>query len=268
MEKDLECIVRSLKIDILRMFYQSKTGHLSSALSCVELLAVLYLWERNEKDRIILSKGHGAAALYPILVKLGYIRHEELKTFYGYDSRLPALASNKTPGIDVPTGSLGQGFCFATGLAKAYQLDMEKASVFCILGDGEMQEGCVWEAAMFAGTQKLDHIAVFLDYNGIQASEKVQTIMDVDPIREKWEAFGWAVEEIYGHNLTEIQTVVQSFRDGVYHCPLFVIAHTHKGNGISFIEDQADCHMRNPKGDEWQRVCEEFHISLEELNIS
>ena len=265
---DLELLVKELKLDILRMFYHSGTGHLASALSCIEMLSVLYFWKHDEKDRIVLSKGHGAGALYPILAKIGEINREELKTFYGYNSRLFALASHKTPGIEVSTGSLGQGMCFSSGLAKAYQLNEEKAKVFCILGDGEMQEGCVWEAAMFAAAQKLDNFAVFLDYNGIQASERVQSIMKIEPIREKWKAFGWHVEEIDGHNIASIQKVVQDFRDGAYHKPLFVIAHTHKGHGISFIEDRADCHMLNPKNEEWETVCREFHISLEELNIS
>lgn len=263
----LELLVRDLKLDILRMFYHSKTGHLASALSCIEMLSVLYFWQHNAKDRIVLSKGHGAAALYSILAKKGDIHRDELKTFYGYDSRLFALASHKTPGIEISTGSLGQGICFASGLAKAYQLDEEEAKVFCILGDGEMQEGAVWEAAMFASAQKLDNFAVFLDYNGIQASERVQAITNIEPIREKWEAFGWQVEEIDGHDLTAIQDVVQRFRNGIYHKPLFVIAHTHKGHGIPFIQDQADCHMRNPKNEEWEIVCREFHISPEELSL-
>ena len=267
LDGDLELLVRELKLDILRMFYHSKTGHLSSALSCIEMLSVLYFWQRDEKDRIVLSKGHGAAALYPILARIGDIDRAELKTFYGYNSRLFALASHKTPGIEVSTGSLGQGICFASGLAKAYRLDDEKAKVFCILGDGEMQEGSVWEAAMFAPTQKLDNFAVFLDYNGIQASERVQTIMQIEPVREKWQAFGWQVEEIDGHDLTAIQDVVQTFRDNIYHKPLFVIAHTHKGHGIPFIQDQADCHMRNPKNEEWKIVCRAFHISPEELSL-
>ena len=268
MEGTLELLVRELKLDILRLFYHSRTGHLASALSCIEMLSVLYFWKHDEKDRIILSKGHGTAALYPILAKIGEIHREELKTFYGYNSRLFALASHKTPGIEVSTGSLGQGICFASGLAKAYQLDEEEAKIFCILGDGEMQEGSVWEAAMFAAAQKLDNFAVFLDYNGIQASERVEAITEIEPIREKWEAFGWQVEEIDGHDLASIQKVVQDFRGGAYDKPLFVIAHTHKGHGISFIEDQADCHMRNPKNEEWETVCREFHISPEELNIS
>ena len=268
MEGTLELLVRELKLDILRLFYHSRTGHLASALSCIEMLSVLYFWKHLEKDRIILSKGHGTAALYPILAKIGEIHREELKTFYGYNSRLFALASHKTPGIEVSTGSLGQGICFASGLAKAYQLDEEEAKIFCILGDGEMQEGSVWEAAMFAAAQKLDNFAVFLDHNGIQASERVQAITKIEPIRKKWEAFGWQVEEIDGHDIASIQKVVQDFGGGVHRVPLFVIALTHGGDGISVIVDQADCDVRNLATEEWETVCREFHISPEELNIS
>ena len=267
MADHLEQVVRELKIDILRLFYQSKTGHLASALSCIELLTALYFGPRDEKDQVILSKGHGAAALYVVLAKMGKIQRKELQSFYGYNSRLLALASDKIPGIDIPTGALGQGICFATGLAKAYQLNEERAKIFCVLGDGEMQEGSVWEAAMFAATQGLNNMAVFLDANGIQASGAIKEIMDMAPIRAKWESFGWHVEDLDGHDLSTIRAVVHSFREKAYHKPLFVIAHTHKGHGISFMEDRADCHMRNPKGEEWQQVCRDFHISLEELSL-
>ena len=267
MADHLEQVVRELKIDILRLFYQSKTGHLASALSCIELLTALYLGPRDEKDQVILSKGHGAAALYVVLAKMGKIQRKELQSFYGYNSRLLALASDKIPGIDIPTGALGQGICFATGMAKAYQLNEERAKIFCILGDGEMQEGSVWEAALFAAAQKLNNMAVFLDDNGVQASGRVREIMEMEPVREKWAAFGWQIEEIDGHDMAAIQAIVRSFREGGGEKPLFVIAHTHKGHGISFMEDQADCHMRNPKGEEWQQVCRDFHISLEELSL-
>lgn len=266
MDTSLECSVKEMKLDILRMFYHSRTGHLASALSCIEILTALYFGERKEKDQIILSKGHGAAALYPILAKLGKINREELKTFYKCGTRLFALASSKTPGIAVSTGSLGQGVCFASGLAKAYQLDEEEAGVYCILGDGEMQEGSVWEAAMFAVSQRLDNFAVFLDHNGIQASNRVSAIAEINPIREKWEAFGWHVEEINGHDLAEIQNVVRAFRARSFQKPLFVIANTHKGHGIPFMEDCADCHMRNPSSEEeWDIVCQAFGISRKEL---
>ena len=265
MDKALEKAVHELKIDLLRMFYRSGTGHLASALSCIELLAVLYLDIKQPKDRVILSKGHGAAALYVVLARLGYIEREELATFYGCDSRLLALASISVPGIDIPTGSLGQGVCFAAGVAKVFQMDRKINMVYCVLGDGEMQEGSVWEMAMFAANQRLGNLVVILDHNRIQASGRIRDIAPVDPIRAKWEAFGWRVEEIDGHDMEKIHDTLQQNREQQLKQPLFIIANTIKGHGISFIADTSDCHMRNPKNDEWLQVCKEFQITMKEL---
>lgn len=265
MSEELERIVQDLKIDILRMFYQSRTGHLASALSCLELLSVLYFDENMNRDKVILSKGHGAAALYAILARKGRIPREELNTFYGENSRLLALASCTIPGIDVPTGSLGQGIGFASGIAKAYQMDKKDSFVYCILGDGEMQEGSVWETAMSAANQKLWNFVVILDHNGIQASNYVEKVASIEPVRKKWEAFGWLVEELNGHDLLAIQEAVKRVKMRKSTVPTFLIANTVKGHGISFIEGQPDCHMRNPRGGEWQQVCQEFHITMEDL---
>ena len=257
-------LVRSLKIDLLRMFFHSHTGHLASSLSCIEILSVLYYGMKRNDDHIILSKGHGAAALYVILANQGMIAREELLTFYKKNSRLLALASNTIPGIAVPTGSLGQGICFATGVAKAYRMDNQTKRVYCIIGDGEMQEGSVWEAAMFAGNHNLSNMTVILDHNKIQASNNVLNIANVDPISQKWKAFGWNVYEVNGHDVNEIMEALCDMQE----CddrPSIIIANTHKGNGISFLEDIWDCHMKNPQGDEWKQVCEAFNITVEDL---
>lgn len=265
MTETLAKITRDLKLDILRMFYHSKTGHLASALSCIELLTVLYFSEKQVNEHVILSKGHGAAALYAILAKRGILPREELKTFYGYNSRLLALASCTIEGIPVPTGSLGQGVCVAAGIAKAYQMDQKNDWTYCVLGDGEMQEGSVWEMAMFAANQHLKHFIVILDHNNIQASGRIEDVAPVEPIREKWEAFGWNVEEINGHDIEEIQHILQQVKKRQSERPTFIIANTIKGNGISFMAGQPDCHMRNPKKEEWLQVCKEFHITMGEL---
>ncbi len=256
-----------LRIDILRMFFHSKTGHLASALSCIEILTVLYFVECRDEDKIILSKGHGAAALYAILAHKGLIPYTELKTFYSKGSRLLALASNTIPGIEIPTGSLGQGICYATGIAKAYKLDQKEAFVYCVLGDGETQEGSVWEAAMFGGNHRLNNLIVILDYNRVQASNTIENIANVKPVREKWEAFGWQVYEIDGHDIEQIHETIALAKNNESEKPILIIANTHKGHGISFIEDQGNCHMRNPKGNEWKTVCDEFGISFEELSF-
>lgn len=262
---ELEKVAWELKLDILRMFYQSHTGHLASALSCIELLSVLYFDKKLSADKVVLSKGHGVAALYAVLAKKGMIPREELNTFYGQNSRLLALASCTIPGIDVPTGSLGQGIGFAAGIAKAYKMDKKDFVVYCILGDGEMQEGSVWETAMSAANQRLGNFVVILDHNGIQASNYVKEIAPIEPVRAKWESFGWQVEEIDGHGLETVQRKLEDVRRPHADQPTLVIANTIKGHGISFIENQPNCHMRNPKGEEWQQVCQEFHITMEDL---
>ncbi|WP_196602701.1 transketolase [Pectinatus frisingensis] len=266
--ESLKNIVYDLKISILGMFYKSKTGHLSSALSCVEILSVLFFEEKKKDDKIILSKGHAAATLYAILEKQGYISRKELFSFYGYNSKLLGLTSSKVNGIDIPTGSLGQGICFAAGIAKAYQMDKKDAFVYCVIGDGEMQEGSVWESIMFAGNAKLNHFIVILDHNKIQASDSLENIASINPIQEKLESFGWWVEKVNGHDLNAINDVIKRIKKAQNNKPAFIIADTIKGKGISFIEGKTNCHMLNPKGDEWGVVCKEFNITLEELKHS
>ena len=261
----LDKILRDIKLDVLRMFFQSGTGHLASALSCVDILTSLYFYRHNEADRIVLSKGHGAGALYAVLAHAGIIPRKELATFYAYNSNLLALASPTLAGIDVPTGSLGQGIGFAAGVALAYMMDCKDALVYCIIGDGEMQEGSVWETALFAGNHGLKNLVVILDHNGIQASGRTDDIADVAPVCEKWKAFGFETFEMDGHDLTAITAMIDKVKELSMEKPRFICANTVKGNGISFIADRPDCHMRNPKGNEWQKVCDEFGISMEEL---
>lgn len=265
LSKPLEEILCEVKSDILRMFYRSGTGHLASAFSCVEILTALYFYNHKADDRIILSKGHGVGAIYPILAYEGKITRGELKSFYGCNSRLLALASPTVPGIEIPTGSLGQGLCFATGLAKAYKLDQKKEMVYCIIGDGEMQEGSIWEGALFAGSHKLKNLVVILDNNRIQASCRTEDISNLEPILDKWKAFGFECSEIDGHNLQDITEVIDKACDSNIDMPKFICANTVKGHGLPYIENEANCHMKNPKGKEWQEVCARFNLSLEEL---
>lgn len=265
MGNSLNDVLRAIKVDILRIFYQSGTGHLASALSCADIITALYFYKLSKEDRIILSKGHGAGALYVALSHKGIIPRSELGTFYDYNSKLLALASPTVPGIEIPTGSLGQGIGFAAGVALAYMMDSKDALVYCIIGDGEMQEGSVWETALFAGNHGLKNLVVILDNNEIQASGRTDTIAPVAPICEKWKAFGFESHEIDGHNLTEITAMIDNVKNMSSDMPKFICANTVKGHGISLIADRPDCHMKNPKGDEWQKVCDEFGISIEEL---
>lgn len=260
-----ENIISKIKVDILRMFFNSKKGHLASALSCIDILAVLYLDIKQNIDKVILSKGHAAAALYAIFKELGYISEDELTSFYGTNSKLIALASNTIEEIYIPTGSLGQGICFASGIAKGYKIDRNNGYVYCVLGDGEMQEGSVWETAMFASKHNLDNFIVILDNNKIQGSDTVSAITNNEPIHDKWNSFGWNVYEVDGHCASDIKSIIIKAKRNANPKPSIIIAHTIKGKGISFIENKSNCHMLNPNGDEWSQVCKEFNISLEEL---
>jgi len=271
-EKFFNEVSRELRINILQMFYQSKTGHLAPALSCIDIFVVLYfggivnkdnIFNEN-RDRVILSKGHACAALYAVLAKIGYFPQKELLTFYKKNTRLGGHPNVVLPGIETATGSLGHGICFATGVAKAAKIDKKDYKTYAIIGDGEMQEGSVWEAAMFAANHHLDNLIVILDRNGLQASTEVNKIANIEPVREKWNAFGWNVEEVNGHNFEELQVVLERAKRGKQK-PTFIIANTIKGKGLSFVENNPEWHSRAPKGEEWEQVCTELGITMREL---
>lgn len=264
-EQNLMQIAHDIRCDVLRMYYRAGWGHIASALSCVDLLTAIYFGGcfQEESDHVILSKGHGAAAQYAMLARLGKIERSELATFYQPESRLSGLASSFVPGIDVPTGSLGQGICFATGTALAAKIDRAEAFTYVVLGDGEIQEGSVWEAAMFAGNQHLSHLIVLADANGLQASGKVDDIAPLFPLCEKWRAFGWRTMEVDGH---DVHAIVRAITEA-HHAerPTFLLAHTVKGKGLSFVENREDWHSRRPTEEEWRQAAEEMGMTLEEL---
>ena len=272
MNSDLAQIAREIRIDILRMFYKSRHGHLAPALSCVDILTVLYFApilhidspSSPNRDRMILSKGHGCAALYAVLARAGFFPRQELLTFYQYNSRLVGHPTNRLPGIEVPTGSLGHGICFATGTALAAKLDNLDFKTFVILGDGESQEGSVWEAAEFAAQQKLTNLIAIIDYNHLQASGRIENIMDVAPLKDKWTAFGWNVYETDGHDVNEIKnTVSQAVSDNEK--PSLIVAHTVKGKGVTIAENSESWHSRSPSDEQWEQICRDMKISLEDL---
>ena len=265
-------IAKQVRLDILRMFYVSGTGHLSPAFSCCDILCELYFDGivdtsaifSNNRDRVILSKGHAAAVLYAVLARAGYFERSELLTYYQRNTRLGGHPSTKLPGIETPTGALGHGICFATGTAKAAKLDGKTFRTYVILGDGESQEGSVWEAAEFAAKECLDNMTVILDNNHIQASDRTENIMPLRSVRSKWESFGWYVLETDGHNFDELH---KAFMQAKSHTgsPVIIIAETVKGKGVSFIENNPDWHSRAPKGTEWDIICEELGITRKEL---
>ncbi len=266
-ENDLNKLINEIKVDLLKMFYHSKTGHMASAFSCLDILVAIYETKAAEEP-CILSKGHGAASLYAILAKKGLIERSELGTYYDMNSRLLALSSPTLPGIPIPTGSLGQGVCYATGLALAKKLDKKDELVFCVLGDGEMQEGSVWEAVMFAASHQLSNLVVILDHNHIQASHYVEAISIDANIEERWKSFQWNVISADGHNPWKLCSIFNEVRGAVKNNtkPTVILAETVKGNGITFLQGMDDCHMKNPKGNQWNEICDQFGITVEELS--
>lgn len=271
MEKD---DIRELKKKIFITAYSAGAAHLASSFSVIDLLYVLYCkgivkydlnnpWD-EKRDRLILSKGHACLALYVILNEIGMISDEELKSFCQPGSHLggePKLGAS--PGIEASTGSLGHGLSFGVGIAMASKMNKYDNKVYVILGDGECQEGSVWEAAMSAVNFKLDNLIIIIDDNRLQAMDSVEAIMGISSWKDKWEAFGFEVDEMDGHNLDEIENVLK--KETCSGKPRLVISHTIKGHGVSFMERVPIWHFRMPNEEELEIVKKELGISQEEL---
>jgi len=271
--EELSKVCKKLREDILTMIHGAKSGHPGGSLSIVEILSVLYFkclkhdpkWNKSpdweDRDRFILAKGHASAALYAVLAETGYFKKEELKTFRTLHSRLQGHPSyGILPGIEVSTGSLGQGLSMACGVALGLRLDKKESHVFTILGDGETQEGQVWEAAMTAAHYKLGNLTAIIDRNCLQIDGSTECIMSLGKISKKWTAFGWQVLEIYGHDHQEIFEALQKSRliGKQNNLPVVIVANTVKGKGVSFMENNASWHGKAPND-------EEFKIAIEEL---
>ncbi len=253
------------------MIHNAKSGHPGGALSSVDILAVLYKkvlnipkeWDKSpsfkERDRFILSKGHASTALYATLSYFGFFPEKLLMGFRMLGSKLQGHPSSRTqlPGIEVSTGSLGQGLSIGVGIALALRLDKIKSKVFVLMGDGEMQEGSVWESLMNANAKKLDNLIVIIDKNNLQIDGKVQDVKTLEPLDKKLEAFGFKVYSIDGHNYDEIEKTLIEAKKSNKLCA--IIANTIKGKGVSFMENNAGWHGKAPKDDE-------LKLALEELN--
>lgn len=259
---------RHIRKLILQMMTKAGAGHIGGAASIVEVLVVLYYKVMNidpehpkmpERDRFVLSKGHAGPALYAVLADKGYFGLSELDTLNQPDTNLPSHCDmKKTVGVDMTAGSLGQGFSAAVGMAIGAKIDHMGIKVYTVIGDGESQEGQIWEAAMLASQQKLDNLIAFLDRNNMQIDGTLDEIVSLDPADEKWRAFGWNVQEVNGHNAAEIFDAVQQARK----CsakPSMIILNTIKGKDISFAENKVSSHHMNIS----QEQCE---IALKELN--
>jgi transketolase len=252
---------------IIEMVGRAQSGHPGGSLSAVELLVALYFAHLRhdpanpawpERDRFLLSKGHATPLFYAVLAEAGYFPLPELATFRQLGSRLqghPALVSG-LPGVEISGGSLGHGLGIGLGLALANRLSRNPGRIYVLLGDGECQEGEVWETAMAAAHYRVDNLAAIVDYNKVQQDGPIRAIIGLEPLAAKWRAFGWAVREVDGHDLGAILDAYR-WADGVTGRPAVIIAHTVKGKGVSFMEGQAAWHGKAPKGEELARALAE-----------
>ena len=265
---ELRDLATRIRLHAVRMTHRAKSSHVGSSLSMADLLAVLYRGgvlrltpqtiDDPDRDRLILSKGHGCAGLYAVLAECGFFPLAWLESFYLDGARLAGHAtSDGIPGVEVSTGSLGHGLSIACGLALAGKRDRRPYRVFTVLSDGECDEGSTWEAALFAPHHRLDNLVAIVDYNKIQSLGHVKDVLDLEPLGAKWAAARWAVREIDGHDLGQLQeTLLQvPFEPGKPSC---VIAHTVKGKGVSFMEDKLLWHYRSPQGEEYESAIREL----------
>ncbi|SKA88030.1 transketolase [Caloramator quimbayensis] len=270
MARDIQNLKKTANIirqDIIKMLAESASGHPGGSLSAVEILTALYFEEMNidpknprwdDRDRFVLSKGHGAPVLYAALAERGYFEKKHLLTLRKIGSILQGHPNmNDTPGVDMSTGSLGQGLSVANGMALAGKLDKKDYRVYVLLGDGELEEGQVWEAAMTSAHYKLDNLMAFVDNNGLQIDGPVSEVMNPTPIGEKFKAFGWHVIEIDGHDFEQIFSAIDEAKN-TKGKPTVVVAKTVKGKGVSFMENLASWHGNAPSKEQAQKALEEL----------
>jgi len=272
--KQLKKTATQVRKHIIDEVYSASSGHPGGSLSCTDILTVLYFHEMrvdpknpdwSDRDRFVLSKGHCAPALYAVLAEKGFFPVEDLVTFRSAESYLEGHPSMRyVKGVDMSTGSLGQGISAATGMAIAGKLDKKDYRVYSILGDGELQEGQVWEAFMSAAHYKLDNLTAFLDYNGLQIDGKIVDVMSPEPIVDKFKAFGWNVIEIDGHDYEQIINAIEQAKN-TKGMPTVVVAHTVKGKGVSFMENQAGWHGTAPNKEQRDQAIAELDKILSEL---
>ena len=266
-KENLIKISANLRKDIIEMINKAGSGHPGGALSIIDILTYLYFEKMNidpknpkmkDRDRFILSKGHAAPALYAILSEKGYFDKNELSTLRKLGSILQGHPdSKKCPGVDISTGSLGQGFSNACGIALGYKMNNSLSRVYTVLGDGEIQEGIVWEAIMSASKFKLDNLVAIVDNNGIQLDGRTSEIMPIENLSETIKGFGWNVLECDGHDFSEIDKVF-NLAEKTKHKPTVIIANTIKGKGVSFMEDNVAWHVAAPNKEQTERAINEI----------
>jgi transketolase len=265
---NLDLVARQLRFKLVQMSHAAGTPHLASALSCVDILVSAY-WNVLKidasrpadaaRDRFILSKGHAATALYATLAERGFFPKDWLESFGKFRAPLAEQpAPNCAPGVELATGSLGHGLPVGVGMAMAARIQKRDYRVFVCMSDGECNEGTVWEAAMFAPAQKLERLTVIVDYNKWQATGRSNEIMAMDPLRDKWAAFGWDAHDVDGHDVTAVTRLLRNISPGK---PTAIIAHTTKGKGVSFMQDDNNWHYRIPKPEEVEAARKELGLA-------
>ena len=263
---ELQKVANEVRKDIVTALHAAKAGHPGGSLSAADLFTYLYFEEMNidpkdpkkaDRDRFVLSKGHAAPALYSTLASKGYFPKEELLGLRKVNRMLQGHPDMKhTPGVDMSTGSLGQGISAACGMALAGKIDNSSYHVFSILGDGELEEGQVWEAAMFAGFYKLSNLTAFVDFNGLQIDGDIKEVMSPLPIGEKFAAFNWNVLEVNGHDIDELHDAIEKAR-ACEDKPTVIVMHTIKGKGVAEMEGQAGWHGKAPTEEEGKKFIAE-----------
>ncbi len=265
--KDLIEISRRIRRHILLMTHSAGSGHPGGSLSAVEILTALYFYIMRvdpqnphwaDRDRFILSKGHACPVHYAALAERGFFPVEELLTLRKMDSRLQGHPDmKKTPGLDITGGSLGQGLSVGLGMALGARVDKKDYNVYVLLGDGELQEGQVWESVMAASHYRVDNLFAFVDRNGLQVDGFTKDILNVEPISEKWQSFGWHVQEIDGHDISSILNSIEIAKS-ISGLPSVIVANTIKGKGVSFMENQVDWHGQAPNDEQLKKALEEI----------
>lgn len=272
-KKNLMKIACKARMGVIEGTYNAKSGHPGGSLSICDLLAYLYFEKMNvnpenpdmkERDRFVLSKGHTAPALYAILAQKGFFPEEELKTLRHIGSELQGHPCINIKGVDMSSGSLGQGISVACGMALSAKISSDSYKVYTVLGDGEVEEGQVWEAAMFASHYKLDNLVAVVDYNGLQIDGKLSEVCSPEPIDKKFEAFGWHVISIDGHDFDQIDNAFKE-ADKINGKPVAIIQKTVKGKGVSFMENQVSWHGSAPNREQYEKAMEELNKQLKDL---
>lgn len=263
----LKTLANRLRREAVAMVYRAGAGHAAPALSVADILVTLYFHEMRldpsqplwpERDVFILSKGHACPIYYATLAERGFFPWEWLQSYRDLDTRLPGHpVRNRVPGVDMTTGSLGNGLSLGVGKALAARRHGRDSVVYVLLGDGEIQEGLVWEAAMFAGSNRLGRLVAIIDNNGLQSGGATASILNLDPLEEKWKAFGWHVQRLSGHDIPALAAAIRRARD-VIDQPSLIIADTVKGKGVSFMEGNYLWHMKAPSDEEYRQALREL----------